>query len=59
MTAPVSASQVTAVALATVDDMRERIRRKSKLKGRQADEVSLAEVRALVGPSAQQRDLLI
>jgi formate dehydrogenase beta subunit len=59
MTAPVSASQVTTVALATVDDMRERIRRKSKLKGRQADEVSLAEVRALVGPSAQQRDLLI
>ena len=32
------------VTLGTVDDMRERIRRKSKLKGRQADDVSLAEV---------------
>lgn len=59
MIAPVSASQVTSVAFATVDDMRERIRRKSKLKGRQADDVSLAEVRALVGTGAQQRDLLI
>ncbi|MEY4736097.1 MAG: hypothetical protein RL302_416 [Pseudomonadota bacterium] len=50
------------VALATLDDMRERIRRKSKLKGRQADDVSLEEVRALVGPSPEgghRRDLLI
>jgi formate dehydrogenase len=42
--------------------MRERIRRKSKLNGRQTDDVSLEEVRALVGPSPEgghRRDLLI
>jgi formate dehydrogenase len=50
---------VKTVALGTVDDMRERIRRKSKLKGRQADDVSLAEVRALVGAAPHRRDLLI
>jgi formate dehydrogenase beta subunit len=50
------------VAFATLDDMRERIRRKSKLKGRQTDDVSLEEVRALVGPAPEgghRRDLLI
>ena len=50
------------VAVATVDQMRERIRRKSKLKGRQADEISLEEVRALIGPrpaDGHRRDLLI
>jgi len=45
--------------LATPDEMRERMQRKSKLKGRQADESSLAEVRALVGPAPHRRDLLI
>ncbi len=39
--------------------MRERIRRKSKLKGRQTDDVSLSEVRALVGAAPHRRDLLI
>ena len=50
------------VARVSVDDMRERIRRKSRLKGRQADAASTAEVRALVGaPPAggHRRDLLI
>ena len=50
------------VALATPDQLRERIRRKSRLKGRQPDETSLAEVRALLGakPAAGwRRDLLI
>ncbi|MDO8769873.1 MAG: NADH-ubiquinone oxidoreductase-F iron-sulfur binding region domain-containing protein [Burkholderiaceae bacterium] len=47
------------VAIATVDEMRERIRRKSKLKGRQADDASLQEVRALVGAAPHRRDLLI
>ena len=47
------------VSLGTVDDMRERIRRKSKLKGRQADDVSRAEVRALIGEAPHRRDLLI
>ena len=50
---------VKTVTLGTVDDMRERIRRKSKLKGRQADDISLAEVRALIGAPPHQRDLLI
>jgi NADH:ubiquinone oxidoreductase subunit F (NADH-binding)/NADH:ubiquinone oxidoreductase subunit E len=59
MTAPVLAPHIPAVALATVDDMRDRIRRKSKLKGRQADDDAVAEVRALVGPAPHRRDLLI
>jgi formate dehydrogenase len=53
---------VQAVTLATVDQLRERIRRKSKLKGRQADDASLEEVRALTGPrpaEGHRRDLLI
>ena len=55
-------SHTPAVTLATVDQLRERIRRKSKLKGRQADDASLEEVRALTGarPAAgHRRDLLI
>ena len=59
MTAPVLAPQIPVVALATVDDMRDRIRRKSKLKGRQPDDSAPAEVRALVGPAPHRRDLLI
>lgn len=59
MTASTVAPQTTTVALATVDDMRDRIRRKSKLKGRQADDASVAEVRALIGAAPHRRDLLI
>ena len=47
------------VALASVDDMRQRIRSKSKLKGRQADDAAVAEVRALLGAGPHRRDLLI
>jgi len=50
------------VALASVDDMRERIRRKRQLKGRQVDAQALGEVRGLIGPCPQdghRRDLLI
>ncbi len=57
-----SLDTVPAVAMATLDDMRERIRRKSRLKGRQADEQSVAEVRELIGeppPGGHRRDLLI
>ena len=54
--AALSASTVT---LATVDDMRQRIRTKSKLKGRQTDDESLAAVRALLGCAPHRRDLLI
>jgi formate dehydrogenase len=39
--------------------LRETIRRKSKLKGRQADDVSVAEVRQLIGNAPHRRDLLI
>ncbi len=48
--------------LASVDAMRERIRRSGKLKGRQADAQSLDEVRALLGErpaDGYRRDLLI
>jgi formate dehydrogenase len=53
------APEVKPVSLGTVDELRERIRRKAKLKGRQADDVSLAEVRVLVGAAPHRRDLLI
>jgi formate dehydrogenase len=53
---------IPAVTIATVDQLRDRIRRKSKLKGRQADDTSLEEVRAVIGPrpaEGHRRDLLI
>ena len=59
MVLPALVPDVPVVALATLDDMRDRIRRKSKLKGRQADDDSVAEVRALVGQAPHARDLLI
>ena len=46
----------------TVDQLRERIRRKAKLKGRQPDDASREEVRALIGArptEGHRRDLLI
>ena len=55
-------SGIPAVPVATLDDLRARIRRQSKLKGRQADDTSLAEVRALIGPrppEGHRRALLI
>ena len=62
MNQPDSTIQVKGVALATPDDMRQLIRQKSKLKGRQADDTSIDEVRALIGfkPAiGHRRDLLI
>ena len=59
MNHPKPSGEVKAIAIATADDLRETIRRKSKLKGRQADDASLAEVRRLIGKAAQRRDLLI
>lgn len=47
------------MAIVTADEMRQRIRRQSKLKGRQADKTSLHEVRALIGNAPHRRDLLI
>jgi len=54
--------ELKSVPLGSVDDMRERIRKKSKLKGRQADDLSLKEVRTLIGErpvEGHRRDLLI
>ena len=59
MNHPKPSGEVKAVAVATADDLRETIRRKSKLKGRQADDTSLAEVRHLIGAAVHRRDLLI
>ncbi len=64
MNHPRRSSEIQAVAIATLDDMRQRIRQKSKLKGRQADDTSLDEVRALLGLKPEgggghRRDLLI
>ncbi len=62
MNHPAPLHEVKAVAIATVDELRERIRRKSKLKGRQADDVSVDEVRSLIGAkpaTGHRRDLLI
>ncbi len=53
---------IKTVAIATADEMRERIRRKSKLKGRQADDASIEQVRGLIGLQPEEghrRDLLI
>jgi len=57
-----ASTDIPPVTLATVDQLRERIRRKSKLKGRQLDDESIEEVCALIGPRPTQghrRDLLI
>ncbi|QWD91896.1 NAD(P)H-dependent oxidoreductase subunit E [Polynucleobacter sp. MWH-Braz-FAM2G] len=59
MNHPKPSGEVKAVAIATADDLRETIRRKSKLKGRQADDASVAEVRHLIGSAPHRRDLLI
>ena len=59
MNHPKPSGEVQAVAVATADDLRETIRRKSKLKGRQADDASVAEVRQLIGNALHRRDLLI
>jgi formate dehydrogenase beta subunit len=59
MNHPKPSEAIEAVALATVNDLRETIRRKSKLKGRQADDASIAEVRQLIGEAPHRRDLLI
>ena len=50
------------VASVSADEMRQRIKRKSRLKGRQADDASLADVRALLGTQPAEgwpRDRLI
>jgi len=54
--------EMPSVPIATPEQLRERIRRKSQRKGRQADDASRQEVRALIGPrpaGGHRRDLLI
>ena len=56
------APNATVVAAVSVNDMRERIRRKSRLKGRQPEDAAMAEVAQLLGPrpaTGLRRDLLI
>jgi formate dehydrogenase len=54
-----ASSPITGVTLGSVADMRQTIRRRSKLKGRQTDDQALAELRALIGHGPHRRDLLI
>jgi formate dehydrogenase len=49
----------TSVPIVSVDQLKRRLRDKSRLKGRQPDHASLAEVQALIGPGPHRRDLLI
>ncbi|MEN9982187.1 MAG: hypothetical protein RI918_156 [Pseudomonadota bacterium] len=61
-TASLASPSTKPVVLATPDQLRERIRQKSKLKGRQADDISRAEVVTLIGArptEGYRRDLLI
>ena len=59
MTSDVLTADSPPKTLATLDDMRERIRKISRLKGRQADESAMRDVQALMGPAPYRRDLLI
>jgi formate dehydrogenase len=59
MTHSVSNSSIPNVVVASVDQMREAIRRKGHLKGRLVDALSLQEVRALIGEAPHRRDVLI
>jgi NADH:ubiquinone oxidoreductase subunit F (NADH-binding)/NADH:ubiquinone oxidoreductase subunit E len=61
-TASLASPTIKPVVLATPDQLRERIRQKSKLKGRQADDLSRSEVVTLLGArptEGYRRDLLI
>ncbi|MDQ2641006.1 MAG: NAD(P)H-dependent oxidoreductase subunit E [Pseudomonadota bacterium] len=59
MSTTASRTDATVVATASVDQIRGRLRKKSQLKGRQPDHVSMAEVQQLIGPPPHRRDLLI
>ena len=59
MTHSVTNTSIPSVVVASVDQMREAIRRKGQLKGRQVDALSLQEVRALIGEAPHRRDVLI
>ena len=48
------APEAPTVAAVSVNDMRERIRRKSRLKGRQPEDAAMAEVAQLLGRARQR-----
>jgi formate dehydrogenase len=52
-------TEADVVPLASVEQLRGRLRKKSQLKGRQPDHVSMGEVQTLIGPGPHRRDLLI
>jgi formate dehydrogenase beta subunit len=57
-----SATNIPTLPLGSPDSLRQSLRRQAQLKGRQADPQSIAEVRALIGPTpsgGHRRDLLI
>ncbi len=47
------------VSIGTVEDFKKQLRKKTQVKGRQADDLSLSEVENLLGQSIHRRDLLI
>jgi formate dehydrogenase beta subunit len=51
--------EATVVAVASLEQMRGRLRKKGQLKGRQPDHDAMAEVLGLIGPGPHRRDLLI
>jgi formate dehydrogenase len=59
MTLSHPSDRTTTRPLATVDQLRETLRRTAQLKGRQADERSLQEVQVLLGSGPYPRDRLI
>jgi formate dehydrogenase beta subunit len=59
MTTPTNVFETVSVPLASVDDLRGTLRRRGKLKGRQPDHVSTAEVQLRIGSGPHPRDLLI
>ena len=59
MNHPKPSGEIKAVAIATADDLRARIKQKSKLKGRQADDTAMEAVKTLLGDGPYRRDLLI
>ena len=59
MSKQASQSPAPVVAVASVEQLRGRLRKKNQLKGRQPDHVAMGEVLELIGPGPHRRDLLI
>ena len=55
----ITVASPAAVRLGTLEEMRTRIRKTSKLKGRQLDDAAVLEVYALLGEGSLPRDMLI